>query len=54
MLRLEDLLRIAEIEFINIVSTNIKYENKIRIILVDGSFIDIYLLQRIENRFGFH
>ena len=54
MITLEDLRRIAEIEFNEIVQRSIMFESKLRIILKDNSFIDVYLSRKIEGRFGFH
>jgi len=54
MVTLESLSRIAELEFSDIVGTTFRLQNKLRILLNDTSFIDVYLSQKIENKFGFH
>ncbi len=54
MANLEDLKRIAEVEFADIVRTSMRIEYKLRIILIDNSFVDIFLSERLPNKFGFH
>jgi len=54
MPELEDLKRIAEVEFASIVKNNIRIDYKLRVILSDNSFIDVFLSQKLSNRFGFH
>ena len=54
MARLEDLKRIAEVEFADIVKSSILIDHKMRIILKDNSFLDVYLSQRLTDKFGFH
>ena len=54
MIDIDTLKRIAEVEFADIVLNLLKIEYKVRIILVDNSFIDIHLSQKIEDKFGFH
>lgn len=54
MLRLEELLRVAEIEFRDIVKDTTLMGTKGRIILVDGSFMDVFLSQKLKDKFGFH
>jgi len=51
---LEDLARIAEIEFSNIVDGTEMVETKLRIILIDDGFVDVWLSKRLISRFGFH
>ena len=51
---LEDLARIAEIEFSNIVDGTEMVETKLRIILIDDGFVDVWLSKRLTSRFGFH
>ena len=50
----EDIKRIAEIEFSDIVKTTSPIEFKLRIILINNSFVEVYLSQRLPDRFGFH
>ncbi len=54
MADLEDLKRIAEVEFADIVRTSMSIDYKMRIILIDNSFIDVFLSERLPNKFGFH
>jgi len=49
-----DLQRIAEIEFGDIVECTERIPHKFRILLKEGSFIDVYLTDELENKFGFH
>jgi len=51
---IEDLKRIAEIEFADIVKNIYQIEYKLRIIFIDNSFLDAFLSQRLTQRFGFH
>lgn len=51
---IEDIKRIAEIEFSDIVNSTSHIDFKLRIILVNNSFMDVYLSQRLPERFGFH
>jgi hypothetical protein len=51
---LEKLQRIAEIEFAVItVQTNF-FGSKLRILLVDDSYIDVWASRKLSGRFGFH
>jgi hypothetical protein len=54
MTDIETLKRIAEVEFADIVLNTLRIEYKIRITLVDNSFIDIHLSQKLPAKFGFH
>jgi hypothetical protein len=51
---LEDFRRIAEVEFADIVQSTMRIDYKIRMILVDNSFVDIFLSQKLPGKFGFH
>ncbi|MCF6158377.1 MAG: hypothetical protein E3K32_07360 [wastewater metagenome] len=51
---IEDISRIAEIEFSDIVKTTSYVDFKMRIILMNNSFIDVHLSQKLPDRFGFH
>lgn len=51
---IDDLKRIAEVEFANIVRETFFVNYKLRIILIDDSFIDVHLSQSIPNKFSFH
>ena len=54
MVELEDIKRIAEIEFSDIVENTDRIGTKLRVLLIDDSFIDIWLSKKLEDRFGFH
>ena len=54
MADLDDLKRVAEVEFADIVRTSIRIDYKMRIILINGSFIDVFLSEKLPNKFGFH
>jgi hypothetical protein len=50
-----DLLgRIAEIEFAGIVVQTDLIGSKLRVLLIDGSYLDVWSSQKLEGRFGFH
>ncbi len=51
---IDDLRKIAEVEFADIVKDSVIVEYKLRIFLIDNSFIDINLSQRLPDKFGFH
>ena len=52
--KLKEIQRIAEIEFEDIVNMAFFVNYKLRIVLIDKSFIDIGISQRIQGRFSFH
>lgn len=54
MASVDDLKRIAEIEFSDIVKTTFFIDHKLRIILSNNSFIDVNLSRKLPDRFGFH
>ena len=54
MVFLEELARIAEIEFSDIVDSAERIGTKLRIILIKDGFIDVWLSRKLEDRFGFH
>lgn len=54
MVSLQELSRIAEIEFTDIVDTTEFIGIKLRIMLTKGGFIDIWLSRKLSDRFGFH
>jgi len=51
---LEKLARIAEIEFCDIVDSTDRIGTKLRIILIEEGFIDVWLSRKLKDRFGFH
>jgi len=51
---LESLRRIAEVEFSDLVIQAESMGPKLRLFLVDGSYIDIWAARKLEGRFGFH
>ena len=54
MTLLDELTRIAEVEFSAIVTGAQAVEPKRRIFLSDGSFVDVWVSLRLPDRFGFH
>ena len=51
---LESLGRLAEAEFFEIVQSSAIIENKLRVALVDGSYIDFWWSEEITGRFAYH
>ena len=51
---LESLGRLAEAEFFEIVQSTAIIENKLRVALVDGSYIDFWWSEEITGRFAYH
>ena len=51
---LESLGRLAEVEFLEIVQSTAIIENKLRVTLVDGSYIDFWWSEEISGRFAYH
>jgi len=51
---LADLQRTAEIQFADIVLTTFLTEHKLRIMVQGMGFVDVYLSQRLSDRFSFH
>ena len=49
-----DLQRIAEIQFSDIVLDTYLLEHKLRITLIDSSFIDVHVSQKLSDKFSFH
>jgi len=54
MADLDGLKRIAEVEFASIVKDTIRMDFKLRVILLDNSFADIFLSEKLPDKFGFH
>ena len=54
MAALNEICRIAEVEFASIVTDAEVMGVKLRIILTDTSYVDVWVSKRLENRFGFH
>jgi len=54
MVSLQELSRIAEIEFSDIVDATEFIGTKLRIMLTKGDFIDVWLSRKLMDRFGFH
>ncbi|MEJ2210557.1 MAG: DUF6516 family protein [Anaerolineae bacterium] len=54
MSTLDVLARIAEIEFSNIVVQTDLLGSKLRLLLVDSSYVDVWASRKLEERFGFH
>lgn len=51
---IDDIRKIAEVEFADIVKDTLIADYKLRIFLIDNSFIDVNLSQRLPDKFGFH
>ena len=54
MATLDEIRRIAEVEFASIVTDAEVMGVKLRIILTDTSYVDVWVSKKLENRFGFH
>jgi hypothetical protein len=54
MITIHELKRIAEIQYHHIVKSSIITNFKLRLFLVDESFIDINLSMKDKDKFGFH
>ena len=54
MVSLQDLPRISEIEFSDIVDTTELIGVKLLVLLRKGGFIDIWQSRKLPDRFGFH
>ena len=50
----DELTRIAEVEFATIVTGAQALEPKRRFFLLDGSFVDVWVSVKLSGRFGFH
>ncbi|MEW6003542.1 MAG: DUF6516 family protein [Nitrospirota bacterium] len=51
---IDDFKRIAEVEFADIVKSTSRIDYKLRITLINNSFIDVHLSQKLPDKFGFH
>jgi hypothetical protein len=51
---LEALRRIAEVEFASIVIQTDLIGAKLRVLVSDGSYIDVWASRKLQSRFGFH
>jgi Family of unknown function (DUF6516) len=51
---LDVLRRVAEIEFSSIVVQTDLLGSKLRVLLTDGSYVDVWSSRKLEGRFGFH
>ena len=51
---IEDIKRIAEVEFSDIIKSTQRIDYKLRITLTNNSFIDVSLSQKLPDKFGFH
>ncbi len=54
MVNIDDLERIAKVEFSDIVNNTYKIDYKLRIVLNNNSFVDVHLSQKLPDKFGFH
>lgn len=51
---LAQLARIAEVEFSSVVVDTVVIGSKLRLLLTDRSYVDVWVSQELRNRFGFH
>jgi len=51
---LEQLRRIAEVEFAAIVVQTDFMGSKLRVLLTDASYVDVWASRKLSGRFGFH
>ncbi|MBI5290349.1 MAG: hypothetical protein HY872_00545 [Chloroflexi bacterium] len=51
---LDDLRRVAEVEFAGLVTDAQPLGEKLRLFVSDGSYIDLWLSRKLSERFGFH
>ena len=51
---LEPLRRIAEVEFAAIVAQTDVVGSKLRVLLTDSSYVDVWASRKLNGRFGFH
>lgn len=54
MPHIDDLKKIAKVEFGDIVKSVHKLDYKLRILLIHNSFIDVHLSRSLPGKFGFH
>jgi len=54
MAKIEEIKRIAEIEFADVVKDIYQIGYKLRIMLTKKGFIDVHLSQKLSDKFGFH
>jgi len=54
MVLLETLRRIAEIEFSDVIAASGMVGGKLRLWLMDDSYMDVHLSEKIKGRCGFH
>lgn len=54
MVSFEELTKLKEIEFSDIVESTEMMNTKLRVMLKENGFIDIWISKKLENRFGFH
>lgn len=54
MSALAQLRRIAEVEFADIVVQTDRLGVKLRVLLIDTSFVDVWVSRKLDGRFGFH
>ena len=54
MLTADDLRRIAEVEYADIVVDSQPLGEKARFFLYDANYIDVWLSRKLEGRFGYH
>lgn len=51
---IDDLRKIAEVEFADIVKDTLIIDHKLRIFMIKNSFVDVNISKRLSDKFGFH
>ncbi|HAX97896.1 MAG TPA: hypothetical protein DCY12_03120 [Candidatus Atribacteria bacterium] len=54
MSTIDNLRRVAEVEFADIVKSSFYIGYKLRIVLINDSFVDVNLSRKLPEKFGFH
>ena len=54
MIELSKIKRIVDIEYARIVLSSEIFHDKLRVYLIDGSFVDIWFSAKIPGRFSYH
>lgn len=54
MIELSKIKRIVDIEYARIVLSSEIFHDKLRVYLIDGSFVDIWFSTKIPGRFSYH
>ena len=54
MTALHQIRRIAEVEFSHLLTDVQPFGSKLRVFIRDGSFVDVWVSEKVAARFGFH